>query len=43
MAWLALSDSWGRAIFLAFPFTLGLVVMLLIWIKDNIPNARDIA
>ena len=38
-------SQWGKYAhnFLAFPFTLGLVVMLLIWIKDNIPNARDIA
>jgi len=37
--------EWGKYAhnFLAFPFTLGLVVMLLIWVKDNIPNARDIA
>jgi formate dehydrogenase subunit gamma len=38
-------SQWGKYAhnFLAFPFTLGLVVMLLIWLKDNIPNARDIA
>jgi formate dehydrogenase subunit gamma len=28
--------------FLAFPFSLGVVVMLLLWARDNIPNARDI-
>ncbi|MFZ4407730.1 MAG: formate dehydrogenase subunit gamma [Paracraurococcus sp.] len=28
--------------FLAFPFTLGVVVMLLLWAKDNIPDRRDI-
>ncbi len=28
--------------FLAFPFTLGIVLMLLLWVKDNIPNGRDI-
>ena len=28
--------------FLAFPFTLGLLVMLLLWARDNIPNRRDI-
>lgn len=28
--------------FLAFPFTLGLVLMLLLWAKDNIPNGNDI-
>ncbi|MBM3591495.1 MAG: formate dehydrogenase subunit gamma [Alphaproteobacteria bacterium] len=38
-------SQWGKYAhnFLAFPFTLGLVVMLLIWLKDNIPNGRDIA
>jgi formate dehydrogenase subunit gamma len=28
--------------YLAFPFTLGVILMLLIWIKDNIPMPRDI-
>lgn len=28
--------------FLAFPFMLGLVIMFLIWIKDNIPGAVDL-
>ncbi len=28
--------------YLAFPFMLGVVLMLLIWIKDNIPNGRDV-
>jgi formate dehydrogenase subunit gamma len=28
--------------FLSFPFTLGLVVMVLLWAKDNIPNKLDI-
>ena len=28
--------------FIAFPFTLGIVVMFLLWVKDNIPNGRDI-
>jgi formate dehydrogenase subunit gamma len=28
--------------FLAFPFTLGVVVMLLLWARDNIPDRRDI-
>jgi formate dehydrogenase subunit gamma len=28
--------------FLAFPFMLGLVIMFLIWIKDNIPGAVDV-
>jgi formate dehydrogenase subunit gamma len=29
--------------YLAFPFTLGIVVMLLLWVKDNIPKASDLA
>ncbi|MBV1797169.1 formate dehydrogenase subunit gamma [Siccirubricoccus sp. G192] len=29
--------------FLAFPFTLGLVVMLLLWVRDNLPNRIDLA
>ena len=28
--------------YLAFPFMLGLVIMFLIWIKDNIPNRIDL-
>lgn len=28
--------------FLAFPFMIGLVIMFLIWIKDNIPSAVDV-
>jgi formate dehydrogenase subunit gamma len=28
--------------FLAFPFTLGLVMMLLLWVRDNIPNRTDV-
>ncbi|WP_207539203.1 formate dehydrogenase subunit gamma [Sabulicella rubraurantiaca] len=28
--------------FLAFPFTLGLIVMLLLWVRDNIPDRTDI-
>lgn len=37
-------STWGKVAhnFLAFPFTLGIVVMLLLWAKDNIPNARDV-
>ena len=37
-------SHWGKMAhnFLAFPFTLGLVFMLLLWIKDNIPNGTDI-
>lgn len=35
---------WGKIAhnFVAFPFTLGIVIMLLLWVKDNIPNRRDI-
>lgn len=29
--------------YLSFPFVLGLVLMLLIWIKDNVPGRGDIA
>jgi formate dehydrogenase subunit gamma len=29
--------------YLSFPFMLGVVLMLLIWIKDNIPNGDDVA
>lgn len=37
-------SQWGKYAhnFLSFPFTLGIVVMFIIWVKDNIPNARDI-
>ncbi|HWT09676.1 MAG TPA: formate dehydrogenase subunit gamma [Roseomonas sp.] len=36
-------SQWGKVAhnFLAFPFTLGLVLMLLLWVKDNIPNGTD--
>ncbi|MBY0338006.1 MAG: formate dehydrogenase subunit gamma [Acetobacteraceae bacterium] len=36
---------WGKILhnYLAFPFTLGITLMLLLWVKDNIPNGRDIA
>ncbi len=36
---------WGKVAhnFLAFPFTLGLVLLLLMWVKDNIPNRVDVA
>ena len=36
---------WGKIAhnFLSFPFVLGLLVMLLLWAKDNIPNALDVA
>jgi formate dehydrogenase subunit gamma len=38
-------SQWGKYAhnFLSFPFTLGIVVMLLLWVKDNIPNGRDVA
>jgi formate dehydrogenase subunit gamma len=29
--------------YLSFPFMLGVALMLVIWIKDNIPNGRDVA
>jgi formate dehydrogenase subunit gamma len=37
-------SQWGKYAhnYLAFPFTLGLVLMLLLWVKDNIPNRRDL-
>jgi formate dehydrogenase subunit gamma len=37
-------SHWGKMAhnFLSFPFTLGLVFMLLLWVKDNIPNRTDI-
>ncbi len=37
-------SQWGKFAhnFLAFPFTLGIVLMLLLWVKDNIPNGTDI-
>jgi len=36
---------WGKYAhnFLSFPFTLGIVLLFLVWVKDNIPNAKDIA
>ncbi|MBR0654231.1 formate dehydrogenase subunit gamma [Plastoroseomonas arctica] len=37
-------SQWGKYAhnFLSFPFALGLVVMFLLWVRDNIPNRRDI-
>ncbi|WP_207478345.1 formate dehydrogenase subunit gamma [Arenibaculum pallidiluteum] len=29
--------------FLSFPFVLGIVLMFVLWVKDNIPNALDVA
>jgi formate dehydrogenase subunit gamma len=36
--------AWGKLAhnYLAFPFMLGLVIMFLIWIKDNIPSRLDV-
>jgi formate dehydrogenase subunit gamma len=36
--------AWGKMAhnYLAFPFMLGLVIMFLIWIKDNIPGKLDL-
>ncbi len=35
---------WGKVAhnFLSFPFALGLVLMFLLWVRDNIPNALDL-
>lgn len=36
---------WGKYAhnYLAFPFTLGVVLLFLVWVKDNIPNRLDVA
>jgi formate dehydrogenase subunit gamma len=36
--------AWGKMAhnYLAFPFMLGLVIMFLIWVKDNIPGKLDL-
>jgi formate dehydrogenase subunit gamma len=36
---------WGKYAhnFLSFPFTLGVVLLFLMWVKDNIPNKLDVA
>jgi formate dehydrogenase subunit gamma len=36
---------WGKFAhnYLSFPFTLGIVLLFLFWVKDNIPNGRDLA
>ena len=41
----ATMSLWGKYAhnFLAFPFTLGVVLLFLIWVKDNIPNKLDVA
>ncbi|MCB4821886.1 formate dehydrogenase subunit gamma [Roseicella aerolata] len=38
------ASLWGKVAhnYLAFPFTLGITVMLLLWAKDNLPERRDI-
>lgn len=37
-------SEWGKIAhnYLSFPFTLGIVVMLLLWAKDNIPGRLDV-
>jgi formate dehydrogenase subunit gamma len=37
-------SQWGKIAhnYLSFPFTLGVLLMLVIWIKDNIPNGDDV-
>jgi formate dehydrogenase subunit gamma len=36
-------SQWGKYAhnYLSFPFTLGIVVMLLLWVRDNVPNRVD--
>jgi formate dehydrogenase subunit gamma len=36
---------WGKYAhnYLSFPFTLGVVLLFLMWVKDNIPNKLDVA
>lgn len=38
------ASLWGKVAhnYLAFPFTLGITLMLLLWAKDNLPERRDI-
>lgn len=38
---LSIAAKWAHN-FLAWPFMLGIALMFVIWIKDNIPNAMDI-
>ena len=37
-------SAWGKLAhnFLSFPFTLGVLLMLVLWVRDNIPNRTDI-
>ncbi|WP_431283510.1 formate dehydrogenase subunit gamma [Humitalea sp. 24SJ18S-53] len=39
------ATHWGKIAhnFLSFPFTLGIALMFLLWVKDNIPNRMDFA
>ena len=41
----ATATLWGKYAhnYLSFPFTLGVVLMFLVWVKDNIPNRVDVA
>jgi formate dehydrogenase subunit gamma len=41
----ATMSLWGKYAhnYLSFPFTLGVVLLFLMWVKDNIPNKLDIA
>jgi formate dehydrogenase subunit gamma len=41
----AAATQWGKYAhnYLAWPFMAGLVFMLVVWIKDNIPNGTDVA
>lgn len=36
--------QWGKYAhnYLAFPFTLGIILMFLLWVRDNIPNRLDL-
>jgi formate dehydrogenase subunit gamma len=36
---------WGKIAhnYLSFPFTLGIVLLFLLWVKDNVPNKVDVA
>lgn len=40
----AAATQWGKYAhnYLAWPFMIGLVIMLVIWVKDNIPNSTDV-
>ncbi|WP_372618960.1 formate dehydrogenase subunit gamma [Falsiroseomonas sp.] len=36
---------WGKYAhnYLSFPFTLGVVLLFLLWVRDNLPNGKDVA